>query len=200
MARDRKRAKQRRERRAPRGAASATHAELHRADLPGRARARLLGGRRVRRRAHPRRRRGPDAPTRFPSRPLPRTAASSAPDGAGVATEIERRLAAGVSPGGGGNGAALPAADEAEAEDALVLAPTPGGQPRAASTAARCPPAPSPSCAPPGRSCSAYSGPTAPRSRRPRRSCSASSLSPASTLALPTGSHRRSSTSSSEAR
>ena len=35
MARDRKRAKQRRERRAPRGAASATHSELHRADLPG---------------------------------------------------------------------------------------------------------------------------------------------------------------------
>jgi len=35
VARDRKRAKQRRERRAPRGAASATHSELHRADLPG---------------------------------------------------------------------------------------------------------------------------------------------------------------------
>ncbi len=35
MARDRKRAKQRRERRAPRGAPTATHAEIHRADLPG---------------------------------------------------------------------------------------------------------------------------------------------------------------------
>jgi preprotein translocase subunit SecE len=35
VARDRKRAKQRRERRAPRGAASATRSELHRADLPG---------------------------------------------------------------------------------------------------------------------------------------------------------------------
>ncbi len=35
MARDRKRAKQRRERRAPRGAAAAAHSELHRADLPG---------------------------------------------------------------------------------------------------------------------------------------------------------------------
>ncbi|MFI5004687.1 MAG: preprotein translocase subunit SecE [Solirubrobacterales bacterium] len=35
MARDRKRAKQRRERRAPRGAAAAAHTELHRADLPG---------------------------------------------------------------------------------------------------------------------------------------------------------------------
>ncbi|MGH2854016.1 MAG: preprotein translocase subunit SecE [Solirubrobacteraceae bacterium] len=35
MARDRKRAKQRRERRAPRGAATAAHSELHRADLPG---------------------------------------------------------------------------------------------------------------------------------------------------------------------
>jgi preprotein translocase subunit SecE len=35
VARDRKRAKQRRERRAPRGAAAATHTELHRADLPG---------------------------------------------------------------------------------------------------------------------------------------------------------------------
>jgi preprotein translocase subunit SecE len=35
VARDRKRAKQRRERRAPRGAATAAHSELHRADLPG---------------------------------------------------------------------------------------------------------------------------------------------------------------------
>ncbi len=35
MARDRKRAKQRRERRAPRGAAAATRPELHRADRPG---------------------------------------------------------------------------------------------------------------------------------------------------------------------
>ena len=35
MARDRKRAKQRRERRAPRGAPTAAHAEIHRADLPG---------------------------------------------------------------------------------------------------------------------------------------------------------------------
>jgi preprotein translocase SecE subunit len=35
VARDRKRAKQRRERRAPRGAAAAAHTELHRADLPG---------------------------------------------------------------------------------------------------------------------------------------------------------------------
>ncbi len=35
MARDRKRAKQRRERRAPRGAPAATRSELHRADLPG---------------------------------------------------------------------------------------------------------------------------------------------------------------------
>ncbi len=35
MARDRKRAKQRRERRAPRGAPTPAHAELHRADLPG---------------------------------------------------------------------------------------------------------------------------------------------------------------------
>jgi preprotein translocase subunit SecE len=35
VARDRKRAKQRRERRAPRGAPTAAHAELHRADLPG---------------------------------------------------------------------------------------------------------------------------------------------------------------------
>jgi preprotein translocase subunit SecE len=35
VARDRKRAKQRRERRAPRGAPTAAHAEIHRADLPG---------------------------------------------------------------------------------------------------------------------------------------------------------------------
>jgi preprotein translocase subunit SecE len=35
VARDRKRAKQRRERRTPRGAPTATHADLHRADLPG---------------------------------------------------------------------------------------------------------------------------------------------------------------------
>ncbi len=35
MARDRKRAKQRRERRAPRGAPTAAHAEIHRADVPG---------------------------------------------------------------------------------------------------------------------------------------------------------------------
>ncbi len=35
MARDRKRAKQRRERRAPRGAPAAARSELHRADLPG---------------------------------------------------------------------------------------------------------------------------------------------------------------------
>jgi preprotein translocase subunit SecE len=35
VARDRKRAKQRRERRAPRGAPTATHAEIHRADVPG---------------------------------------------------------------------------------------------------------------------------------------------------------------------
>jgi preprotein translocase subunit SecE len=35
VARDRKRAKQRRERRAPRGAPTPAHAELHRADLPG---------------------------------------------------------------------------------------------------------------------------------------------------------------------
>jgi preprotein translocase SecE subunit len=35
VARDRKRAKQRRERRAPRGAPAATRSELHRADLPG---------------------------------------------------------------------------------------------------------------------------------------------------------------------
>jgi preprotein translocase subunit SecE len=35
VARDRKRAKQRRERRAPRGAPTAAHAEIHRADVPG---------------------------------------------------------------------------------------------------------------------------------------------------------------------
>jgi preprotein translocase subunit SecE len=35
VARDRKRAKQRRERRAPRGAPTPAHAELHRADVPG---------------------------------------------------------------------------------------------------------------------------------------------------------------------
>jgi preprotein translocase SecE subunit len=35
VARDRKRAKQRRERRTPRGAPTAAHSELHRADLPG---------------------------------------------------------------------------------------------------------------------------------------------------------------------
>ncbi len=116
MARDRKRAKQRRERRAPRGAASATHSELHRADLPGALEhassevdefdAALVRG------AH--------------GVPLPDAAPPESPSveddggelaGAGVATEIGDE-SLGVSPRGAGNGAALPAAD-AEAEEAF---------------------------------------------------------------------------------
>ncbi len=113
MARDRKRAKQRRERRAPRGAASATHSELHRADLPGALEhassevdefdAALVRG------AH-----GVPLPDALPDSP------SAEDDGgelapAGVATEVGDE-SLGVSPRGGGNGAALPAA---EAEEAL---------------------------------------------------------------------------------
>jgi preprotein translocase subunit SecE len=116
VARDRKRAKQRRERRAPRGAASATHSELHRADLPGALEhassevdefdAALVRG------AHgvplP-----PDAlPPEVPS--AEDDGGELAPAGAGVATEVGDQ-SLGVSPSGGGNGAALPAADAEEA-------------------------------------------------------------------------------------
>jgi preprotein translocase subunit SecE len=116
VARDRKRAKQRRERRAPRGAASAAHSELQRADLPGALEhasgevdefdAALVRG------AH--------------GVPLPPDALPEAPSveddgselaGAGVATEVGDEPL-GVSPPGAGNGAALPTAD-AEAEEAF---------------------------------------------------------------------------------
>jgi preprotein translocase subunit SecE len=109
VARDRKRAKQRRERRAPRGAASAAHSELQRADLPGALEhasgevdefdAALVRG------AH--------------GVPLPPETPSVEDDGselaaAGVATEVGDE-SLGVSPPGAGNGAALPTADAEEA-------------------------------------------------------------------------------------
>jgi preprotein translocase subunit SecE len=118
VARDRKRAKQRRERRAPRGAASATHSELHRADLPGALEhassevdefdAALIRG------AH-----GVPLPDALPESPAAEDDSGElAPNsGAGVATEVGDG-SLGVAPRGGGNGAALPAAD-AEAEEAF---------------------------------------------------------------------------------
>jgi preprotein translocase subunit SecE len=118
VARDRKRAKQRRERRAPRGAASATHSELHRADLPGALEhassevdefdAALVRG------AH-----GVPVPDALPESPAAEDDGGElAPaGGARVATEIGDG-SLGVSPRGGGNGAALSTAD-AEAEEAF---------------------------------------------------------------------------------
>ncbi len=116
MARDRKRAKQRRERRAPRGAASASHSELHRADLPGALEhassevdefdAALVRG------AH-----GVPVPDPLPEAPSAEDDGDELAPGAGVATEVGDEPL-GVSPRGGGNGAALPAAD-AEAEEAF---------------------------------------------------------------------------------
>ncbi len=119
MARDRKRAKQRRERRAPRGAASATHSELHRADLPGSLEhasgevdefdAALVRG------AHG----VPVPPDALPEAPIPEAPSAERDDGepapngagAGVATEIGDGPR-GIRPPGEGNGAALQAADE----------------------------------------------------------------------------------------
>jgi preprotein translocase subunit SecE len=117
VARDRKRAKQRRERRAPRGAASAAHSELHRADLPGALEhassevdefdAALIRG------AH-----GVPVPDALPESPAAEDDGELAPNGGtGVATEVGDG-SLGVSPRGAGNGAALPAAD-AEAEEAF---------------------------------------------------------------------------------
>jgi preprotein translocase subunit SecE len=116
VARDRKRAKQRRERRAPRGAASATHSELHRADLPGALEhassevdefdAALVRG------AH-----GVPLPDAPPESPSAEDGGELAPAGAGVATEVGDEPL-GVASRGAGNGAALPAAD-ADAEEAF---------------------------------------------------------------------------------
>jgi preprotein translocase subunit SecE len=113
VARDRKRAKQRRERRAPRGAASATHSELHRADLPGALEhassevdefdAALVRG------AH-----GVPLPDALPESPSAEDDGGElAPNGAGtgIATEVGDE-SLGVSPRGDGNGAALETAGE----------------------------------------------------------------------------------------
>ncbi len=112
MARDRKRAKQRRERRAPRGAPSATHSELHRADLPGALEhassevdefdAALVRG------AH-----GVPLPDAPPESRSAEDGGELEPTGAGVATEVGDQPL-GVAPRGAGNGAALPAADAEE--------------------------------------------------------------------------------------